>query len=377
MTRHRHALLSIGVLYLHAATVNANSCAEALLHNFERMDLDANGALSRAEIRKGFHALHVNVAATVDDASCVSAQPHCRYIHEALECPAVTDGPSSAAVSEVANVRELNASPQQYLELGHKVELPRGTSSKRVKSRTTGELFSHVPGMSTDGHLGNQLHKLLTEYEFQTVADIGAGSGYFSRYFVLHNKTVTAFELGARFNVTSAADLVSHELRPGHGTNNFDNVRVVFGNFMCAPVREQFDAIWVHHVLEHILDPHLFLLKVFAMLKEGGVLAIAVPPLKSQIVGGHVSLWVGGLLIQHLVRAGFDCTSMRMYKIDYEIAVILRKKSIREKLTWTHDKGDISERISRYVPDVLRRTAISTAVKHGDGFEGNILSMNW
>ena len=60
------------------------------------------------------------------------------------------------------------------------------------------------------------------------------------------------------------------------------------------------------HVLEHQFDPQRFLRKIYECLNPDGVLALTVPPRKDEIVGGHVSLWNGGLLLYHLVLAHLD-----------------------------------------------------------------------
>ena len=67
-----------------------------------------------------------------------------------------------------------------------------------------------------------------------------------------------------------------------------------------------FTAMWCTHVLEHSRNPGVFLDACLALLKPGGHLFVAVPPLKHEIVGGHMSLWNMGLLWYHLILAGFD-----------------------------------------------------------------------
>ncbi len=68
-----------------------------------------------------------------------------------------------------------------------------------------------------------------------------------------------------------------------------------------------YDAIWCAHCLEHQRNVGSFLEKIFSELKDGGVLCVTVPPLKTNIVGGHLTLWNGGLLLYNLILAGFDC----------------------------------------------------------------------
>lgn len=111
---------------------------------------------------------------------------------------------------------------------------------------------------------------------------------------------------------------------------------------------EQFDAIWCSHVLEHALDVHQFLRKLHYELKDGGLLAITVPPAKHAIVGGHVSLWNEGLLCYRLILAGFDCSQAMVGVYGYNISVIVEKTRM-ELPGLAMDNGDI-ERLADYFP---------------------------
>lgn len=133
-----------------------------------------------------------------------------------------------------------------------------------------------------------------------------------------------------------------------------------------------FDCIWASHILEHQLNSHNFLLKLNSILKEGGVLAITVPPYKSMIVGGHVSLWNVGLLLYNLVLAGFDCSNASAKTYGYNVSVIVSKKSINIKNKLHYDCGDIRE-IKEYLPKNLKFSSNEL----DDPFEGNIDSINW
>jgi len=126
----------------------------------------------------------------------------------------------------------------------------------------------------------------------------------------------------------------------------------------------KFDCIWASHVLEHSPNPNLFLSKCFNDLHDNGILAVTVPPLKNDIVGGHVTLWNAGLLLYHLILAGFDCSKANVKSYGYNISVIVRKcPVILPKLKM--DYGDI-EKLSKYFP---------FEAKHG--FDGNIKEINW
>ena len=133
-----------------------------------------------------------------------------------------------------------------------------------------------------------------------------------------------------------------------------------------------FEGITANHVLEHQLNPNTFLKKIHSELNEEGFLLITVPPLKHQIVGGHVSLWNAGLVIYHLVHAGFDCTSARVLEYGYNISVIVKKKTIQEVIPWTYHTPDILI-MREYLPAGLAIKTFPKAIT----FTGDIKKLSW
>lgn len=186
------------------------------------------------------------------------------------------------------------------------------------------------------------LQKLLLEYRFTTVLDIGCGDGGHSEAFRAAGKEVTSIDLAGRYTAAEHAD------------------------YMERHYRSPYDAIWCCHVLEHQLNAHSFLLKVFNELKEGGVLCLSVPPMKPQVVGGHVTIWNAGLLMYNLILAGFNCSSIRVKREGYNISAIIEKVAIRNFPELAYDRGDI-KRLSEYFPPTCRR----------EGFNGNIEELAW
>lgn len=202
---------------------------------------------------------------------------------------------------------------------------------------------------------GRALWKLIRDYEFQTVLDVGSGEGHQAAVLLRHGKTVTALDYGES-PYFKARD---------------PNISTVIGDFNAMDFPQSFDCVWASHVLEHQLNPHNFLTKIHSVTKEGGIVAITVPPLKHQIVGGHLSLWNGGLLLYHLVLAGFDCKNASILQYGYNISVILRKESIKFPNV-VFDMGDIRT-IRPYLPAGLPFESNT----NDDPFNGNILRLNW
>lgn len=188
---------------------------------------------------------------------------------------------------------------------------------------------------------------LLKRYAFKTVLDIGCGSGTHSRGFQNAGKDVTALD------INPPKDLP---------------VRTIISDYTAIYLEGEYDCVWLSHVLEHQLDTHSFLRKVHGNLAEGGVLAVTVPPMKNEIVGGHVSLWNMGLLLYRLVLAGFDCGEAIGKSYDYNISVLVKKRTI--EIDWgclNFDAGDIAK-LSKFFPQ-------SRIWK--EGFRGDILNLNW
>lgn len=180
------------------------------------------------------------------------------------------------------------------------------------------------------------LNKLLS-LEFDTVLDIGSGEGVHAQIMRDAGKEVTTIAW------TGEADIVGDYM-----DNHF----------------EPFDAIWASHVLEHQRNTGAFLDKCFDELKDRGILAITVPPLKQDIVGGHVNLYNAGLLLYQMILAGFDCSQAMVKTYGYNISVIVRKKKAELPALW-YDRGDI-ELLNQFFPMQVKQ-----------GFNGHIASVNW
>ena len=180
--------------------------------------------------------------------------------------------------------------------------------------------------------------KLLAEYEFSTVLDIGSGGGQHAAAFRAAGKTVMTVSLGG------GADFV--------------------GRYEDTQLPHKFDCLWCCHVLEHQPNVNQFLRKMHDDLKPGGILAITVPPLKHSIVGGHLTLWNAGLLLYNLAAAGFNCRDARVKSAGYDVSVIVRHESFAVP-RMRCDAGDI-DTLAPYLPRGC-----------GERFDGRIEELNW
>ncbi len=211
-------------------------------------------------------------------------------------------------------------------------------------------------------HSQDALYKLVKDYNFQTILDIGSGDGQHSEYFKQHGKMVTSIDYGESPYFEQTPDKDQFIIA--------DFMKYDFGNI-------KYDAIWCSHVLEHTLNPHLFLIKINELLKDDGILAITVPFLKQQIVGGHINLYNTGILLYRLVLAGFDCSNAIAKKYQFSknlinVSIILKKKKIDILNELGFDAGDITK-IKKYLPPLINFYPWVNDVS----FDGDIENINW
>ena len=151
-------------------------------------------------------------------------------------------------------------------------------------------------------------------------------------------------------------------------TVDFYDNNTYTGDYNSLEIKKVYDGIWCAHCLEHQLNVQSFLKKIKSNLKEGGWLAITVPPLKHQIVSGHLSLWNAGLLLYNLIIAGFNCEDAKVKTYDYNVSVVVKNKSF-ELPQLNYNFGDLIT-LYDYFPKQLERN------KKGF-FDGQIKELNW
>ena len=139
-----------------------------------------------------------------------------------------------------------------------------------------------------------------TRFEAARVLEVGCGNGY----LLTRLRALGADVLG---------------LEPGeHGQAKYD-VPVVRDFFPSPHVTGTFDAIIMFGVLEHVEDPRAFLTDIFARLRPGGEVLLAVPDCGPYIEAGdlscliheHWSYFDQGSLAHTLRSAGGDEVEVR------------------------------------------------------------------
>ena len=195
------------------------------------------------------------------------------------------------------------------------------------------------------------LHSLIHNYDFETVLDIGSGAGEHAKLLAKNGKKVTTIDFGTSYYALKQNDI------PG-------TIKCVKGDFYSMNTNKRFDAVWASHVLEHQPNPGLFIQKCIELTKPNGLICITVPPLKHNIVGGHLTLWNAGLLLYNLVFNGLDCRSASILTSGSNITVIVNNIKRNEvALDW--DRGDI-DRVLEFFPTFAK-----------EPFDGRITEWNW
>ncbi len=169
---------------------------------------------------------------------------------------------------------------------------------------------SYVSHSDTEKGLVNRLYHLVRNYTLTTkrklvqevtgttigaLLDVGAGTGAFSNAMLMAGWQVTALEPDetARENAKK-----KYGLEPSSPDQLFS----------LQP--DQFDAITLWHVLEHVHDLHGYLSQFHCLLKPGGRLLIAVPNYTSYDAKVYGGFWAAYDVPRHLYH--FSPKSMQM-----------------------------------------------------------------
>lgn len=170
------------------------------------------------------------------------------------------------------------------------------------------------------------------------VLDVGCGNG-------AHAATMREYGIDV---VTIDNKPLNQLAVPEDRLKYFNAGQHIVDDFMRHGFKKKFDVVWCSHVLEHQVNPGMFIQRLVEFLKVGGLLVITVPPCKQEIVGGHVSLWNPALLVYHLVLAGVDCSEAVVQHYGYNITVAVKYKKA-ELPALTMDNGDI-QKVAQFFP---------------------------
>lgn len=192
-------------------------------------------------------------------------------------------------------------------------------------------------------------------YTFQSVLDIGTGSGEAARYFAGRGCAVSA----------SGFDMAAYLDNPLP-----QDVTVLPDLDVCAMGAlpdQSFDAVWCSHVLEHVMNVGQALAEIRRVLRPDGLLFLTVPDYSPFVVGGHVSPgWNLGIMMYVLILAGFDVRNGAFINHCWNNVAFVQKGDL-PRLPLRHDRGDI-ETLAPLFPEGLTAR---------QGMDGDILRHRW
>lgn len=205
------------------------------------------------------------------------------------------------------------------------------------------EMFEHTFGGYACYEIINQ-----TSYEQRKnmrLIDIGAGKGYHAQHFA-----------SAGFNVTTL-DIkpLPHDLRNRENIRHLeiplDRVFYIDNEEVRRAVDKGFDIVWCSHTLEHQQDLKASINRLFGLCTKGGIVAITVPPLKPNLVGGHYNLFTPASLCYNIAAAGWSCRRAEVFYYGYNISALIPKERVPHEVIGklSHDIGDIKT-IAPYMP---------------------------
>ncbi|HLO76447.1 MAG TPA: class I SAM-dependent methyltransferase [Magnetospirillum sp.] len=192
-------------------------------------------------------------------------------------------------------------------------------------------------------------------YDFDSIVDIGTGTGAAARHFAGRCSRVLA----------TGYDMASYLGQPLPST-----VQVLAGEDVCSMAAigdGEMDAVWCAHVLEHVPDTGRALAEIRRILRPGGWLFLSLPEYSPFVVGGHVTPgWNLGILMYALILAGFNVRDGAFVNHCWNVTAFVQRGE-PVSLPLRHDRGDI-ETLAPLFPKGLQAH---------QGMDGDMLRLNW
>lgn len=164
-----------------------------------------------------------------------------------------------------------------------------------------------------------------------SILDIGCGTGYFPGY--MKNKG------------WSALGIESDKQASAYASSKFGLDILEMDDIMSMPA-EEFDAVTLWHVLEHLYEPSVTLSMADRILKEDGVLIIALPNNASFDARHYGAKWAAWDVPRHLWHfnqesfsrlvsgTGFEITTVRRMPFDVFYVSVLSEQNQGKRLAF-------------------------------------------
>jgi 2-polyprenyl-3-methyl-5-hydroxy-6-metoxy-1,4-benzoquinol methylase len=181
-------------------------------------------------------------------------------------------------------------------------------------SNTNKDLISKVYKIVRSFMFGVKERMIHSYSSGKRVLDYGSGTGFFLNYLKEKGYQVQGVEIDDKAR--------------NFAKTNFGLSVHTPNELLSSTQTEQFDAISLWHVLEHLYDPLKYLQKFNTLLTQKGVLIIAVPNLQSFDAQYFKTYWAAYDVPRHLWhfspstlahlagQAGFDCVTHKRLPFD-------------------------------------------------------------
>lgn len=152
-----------------------------------------------------------------------------------------------------------------------------------IKKSLFGKLLNKLfPGNLGSMHLANEfLLKQIYSKKNPTIHDAGCGTGHFLNYF-----NVLGFK-----NLSGSDPFIEHSI--SYGDLKIEKKEI-------SEINDTFDCITLNHVIEHVLNPKVYMQEIFKRLNPDGSCLVRTPMAFSNGFLSYKENWVGMEAPRHL-----------------------------------------------------------------------------
>jgi len=196
------------------------------------------------------------------------------------------------------------------------------------------------------------------------------------------------FDSGTILDIGCGKDALYSELLAAKGKNViaadiYDALPNLSSNIKYLPIKKpgmiplhdcSVNVVWASHVLEHACDLGSFLMEIRRVLVVDGLILVAVPPFKYEIVNHFTTGWSVGQLAYVLAGFGFNCNSIRFLEKGYNVLGGGMKSELLINPTHFGINGVSIKKVINYLPKHIKIRLEDQIAKDIDivRFEGNI-----